>query len=196
MLEAPQQGKDDVNGTDGYRMARSFTLVELALAILIIAALAAAALPLFRSWSTEAKIAKVKADFEVLKGASRRYYVDTGLWPHDLSHLATDPGLLDWKGPYAAQTVLTDPWGRGYVWIIAMPQTESGAMYGWILSGGSQEGVEIWMVPMEEGIFGSFGGASNLTVNGNPANAPLECAADDIMGLLYHGRWSELEPRP
>ncbi|MBI4355993.1 MAG: type II secretion system major pseudopilin GspG [Candidatus Omnitrophica bacterium] len=101
--------------------AQGFTLIELMVVVIIIAALAAMVVPRLAGRSQEAKMAAASAD---IKGnislALRLYEVDNGRYPtteQGLSALlvkpTSPPNPPSWKGPYLEQEPL-DPWGHSY----------------------------------------------------------------------------------
>lgn len=61
---------------------RAFTLVELLVAVAIVAILAAIGLVNFLEAQTRSKIARVDADTRTLRGALAAYRVDNGAYPH------------------------------------------------------------------------------------------------------------------
>ena len=103
---------------------RAFTLVELLIVIIIIAVLAAIAIPKFANSSQRSKDAALHADLKLYRNALELYKADTGAYPATLADLAatTAPAngvdattgatkainASDWKGPYM-QAVEPDP---------------------------------------------------------------------------------------
>ena len=114
---------------------RGFTLIELMIAIAIIAILAAIAIANFMAYREKAKIAQASADSKNIHTAIMVLAVDTGMLPggseagvqraqgsgfeyEDLS--TADMGLADtdgsypnWQGPYY-KGQFKDPWGNNY----------------------------------------------------------------------------------
>ncbi len=97
------------------RARKGFTLVELLIVIIIIAVLAAIAIPKFVNSSTRSKEASLKADLKLYRNAIELFKNDTGAYPAALGDLAatTAPAAgkdstgaaksiaaADWKGPY------------------------------------------------------------------------------------------------
>ena len=102
---------------------RGFTLVELLIVIVILAVLAAIAIPRFMDSGTRSKEASLRGDLKLMRNAIELFHNDTGAWPAATSDLAvtTAPSAgkdnagaaktilsSDYKGPYM-QTVPTDP---------------------------------------------------------------------------------------
>lgn len=100
-----------------------FTLVELLIVIIVIAVLAAIAIPKFVNSSERSKEASLHADLKLVRDAVELYHNDTGAWPAQLSDLSatTAPAsgkdstgaaytinATDWKGPYL-MSVPNDP---------------------------------------------------------------------------------------
>jgi len=92
-----------------------FTLVELLLVVIILAALAAMIMPRLAGRSEKAKIAITKTDVTSnIPLALDLYELDNGRYPDNLQALLTDPGGLEnWNGPYIKREPL-DPWGKEY----------------------------------------------------------------------------------
>src|SRR5688572_21434332 len=100
-----------------------FTLMELLIVIIVIAVLAAIALPRFINSGLRSKEASLKSNLKIYRTATQLFLNDTGAYPADLSALsaasAPASGLdaagsaksiiaTDWKGPYI-DAVMTDP---------------------------------------------------------------------------------------
>lgn len=94
---------------------RAFTLVELLIVIIIIAVLAAIAIPKFSNSSQRSKESALRAELSLLRNAIELFKTDTGAFPATLAALeataAPASGLdsagaakaiiaADWKGPY------------------------------------------------------------------------------------------------
>ncbi len=100
-----------------------FTLIELMLVIIIIAALAAMVVPRLAGRSEEAKISIAKADITGnVALALRLYEVDNGRYPNTeqglqalLTKPTSPPVPKNWKGPYLEQDPI-DPWGKQYLY--------------------------------------------------------------------------------
>lgn len=104
------------------RKIGGFTLVELLVVIVILAVLAAIALPKFMDSSARSKESALKSDLKILRNAITLFKTDTGLYPLTLADLAAasapaqgNNGTADtaltasnWHGPYL-QAVPSDP---------------------------------------------------------------------------------------
>jgi type II secretion system protein G len=104
-------------------LRKGFTLVELLIVIIIIAVLAAIAIPKFANSSQRSKEAALKADLRMYRNAIDLFRTDTGAYPATLEDLAATSApangkdaagtakaitAADWKGPYL-QAVENDP---------------------------------------------------------------------------------------
>lgn len=95
----------------------AFTLIELLIVVLIIAILAAIAIPNFMEFQTRAKISRVKNDYRTLATGLEAYSVDEGTYPaRNLYLVGTnhyfDRGLQSLTTPIAyLATLPADPFG-------------------------------------------------------------------------------------
>ncbi|MCD6508060.1 prepilin-type N-terminal cleavage/methylation domain-containing protein [Candidatus Poribacteria bacterium] len=64
---------------------KGFTLIELLLVVVILAVLAAIAIPRFSSSAKEAKISACKANIANINTQLELYYTKNGTWPDNLS---------------------------------------------------------------------------------------------------------------
>ncbi len=124
----------DVHKLGGTRCG--FTLVELLVVLVVLAVVSAIVLPRFAQSSRRSKIAKVRSDLRLLRGAVERFRADTGVVPVSLAALAAESapakGLdaggkvvsinaSDWRGPYI-DSVPRDPLaGKPYFYVTTPP---------------------------------------------------------------------------
>ena len=104
-----------------YRNIRGFTLIELMIVVMIIAALAAMVVPRFAGRSEQARIAIAQADVNSNIGmALKLYELDNRNFPTTgqglkalISKPSTTPGAVNWNGPYLEKDP-RDSWGNPY----------------------------------------------------------------------------------
>lgn len=84
------------------RSARGMTLVELMLAMVVVALLAAIALPNYRSYIDRSRVSQAIGDIKRLEMDLERFYTERGRFPNALSELGTVP---------------IDPWGNAYMYL-------------------------------------------------------------------------------
>jgi general secretion pathway protein G len=100
----------------------AFTLIELLLVLVILAALSAIVVPKFAGHSKEAKITAAKTDISNIEVALDTFEINTGRYPttsEGLRALVVEPSNLrenEWKGPYLKRGLPMDPWGNEYVY--------------------------------------------------------------------------------
>jgi prepilin-type N-terminal cleavage/methylation domain-containing protein len=121
---------------------QGFTLIELIVAIAIIAILGSVIAPKAFKAIEKAKVTRVTADMRAVKAAATSYYSDVGLWPPDVCP-NEEPGFIDpdnyqnrccgqnynflpagyqniidsnWDGPYLEKFPFPTPWGGSYDW--------------------------------------------------------------------------------
>ncbi len=127
--------RDKANATNHLAMSRkgrlkprsAFTLVELLIVIVILAVLAAIAIPRFMNSGQRSKDASLKSDLQLVRNAVQLFQIDNGAYPASLDALtnssAPASGLdaagaaktihaSDWKGPYL-QSAPSDPVSGG-----------------------------------------------------------------------------------
>lgn len=105
-----------------------FTIIELIIAMAIIAILAGVVVPNFFSYVGKARIQSSREVIHALEGAITVYNAHTGQFPTRLQDLVKKPAdkALEkkWQGPYLKQKeISTDPWGARYVYQVT-PQAE------------------------------------------------------------------------
>lgn len=96
---------------------RGFTLIEVMVVVLIIAALAGMVLPRVLNRADEARKDIARGEIAAIKTALDLFRLDFGRYPTEkegLGALMSDPGQSgNWKGPYL-QSAPQDPWKQDY----------------------------------------------------------------------------------
>ncbi len=100
---------------------RAFTLIELMIVVIIIAALAAMIVPRLSGRADQAKVTVAQSDINgSLATALKLYQLDNGSFPTTEQGLAAlmtkpagEPSPANWNGPYIEKNPL-DPWGNAY----------------------------------------------------------------------------------
>jgi len=95
-----------------------FTLIELMIVVIIMAALAGMVLPRLLDRAEDAKSYIAEADIASITTALKLYKLDNGTYPSSsdggLDALMRKPSSAkNWKGPYLEDDP-NDPWGRTY----------------------------------------------------------------------------------
>ena len=105
----------------GRNHCSAFSLIELLLVLVILAALTAIVAPKFTSRSKQARVTASQTDINNIELAIDMYETDNGAYPSSsqgLEVLVEEPsGALNWNGPYLKKGgVPKDPWGNAYVY--------------------------------------------------------------------------------
>jgi general secretion pathway protein G len=102
---------------------KGFTLVELLVVMIIIAALAAVIVPRVFARAEQGRRAKAIADIKSLETAIDMYSADNGSPPTTEQGLdalieppSTAPEAKNWNGPYLQKQIPQDPWGGEYIY--------------------------------------------------------------------------------
>ncbi|KZS23418.1 type II secretion system protein GspG [Wohlfahrtiimonas chitiniclastica] len=106
-----------VNHALGAFYKRSLSLVELMIISVIIAIVVTILGQKFLGFDDDSKWVSVKQNIRSIEGALNLYYKDVGHYPtteQGLQSLITNPQVVNWHGPYIAERLIVDPWGRLY----------------------------------------------------------------------------------
>ena len=103
------------------RRAKGFSLIELLLVLVILAALASVIVPKFAGRGEEAKITAAQTDIARIAGVIDIFEIDNDRYPtstEGLKALIEKPAnAIGWKKPYLSKMeVPTDPWGNEYMY--------------------------------------------------------------------------------
>lgn len=91
---------------------RGFSLIEIIIVVVLIAAIVAFAASRILGGSDRAKVNLARSQLETLAQKIQSYEMDTGTLPGALDDLVADPGAVGWLGPYAKPAELNDPWNE------------------------------------------------------------------------------------
>jgi len=108
---------------------QGFTLLELLVVLMIIALLAGFVGPKLFSNVDQAKEKTALRQMHAFADALTQYRLDTGNYPSEaegLNVLVEKPdNVNNWNGPYLAQKIPHDPWGKAYQWHNPSRQSQS-----------------------------------------------------------------------
>jgi len=91
---------------------RGFSLIEIIIVVVLIAAIVAFAASRILGGSDRAKVNLAKSQLQTMAQKVQSYEMDTGMLPASLEDLVDDPGTPGWLGPYAKAAELNDPWNQ------------------------------------------------------------------------------------
>jgi general secretion pathway protein G len=94
-------------------LKRGFTLVELLIVIVIIAVLAAIALPRFMDSGQRSKEASLKANLKLIRNGLELFKNDTGAWPATLNDLTVTTAPASGKDNAGAAKTISAPDFKG-----------------------------------------------------------------------------------
>jgi general secretion pathway protein G len=104
----------------GRRHQSAFTLVEMLLVLTILAILASIVLPRMTGNTERARTTAAQTQIANLGTALGAYEVDNGNYPKGrdgLQALTIKPrDAISWHGPYMEKDIVSDPWGKPYVY--------------------------------------------------------------------------------
>jgi general secretion pathway protein G len=175
-----------------------FTLIEIVVAVAIVAIMAGAVAPLAYREMTRAREEATLRELAALQQGLLEFYEDTGRFPTEgegLAALLADPGANGWQGPYVGGgqgvplvEATTDAWNAVYVYDVAPTTTPAGAADALIASGGIDQAIT----------FGALGGIWNVAGNGEdllslvaagPVNRDkLESCQDELKAIAEAAR--------
>lgn len=103
---------------------KGFTLVELLVVMIILAALAAVIVPRVFARAEQGRRAKAISDIKGLETAIDMYAADNGAPPTTEQGLqalveapSAPPEPNNWNGPYLKKQIPQDPWGGEYIYV-------------------------------------------------------------------------------
>lgn len=153
-----------------------FTLLEIVIALAVVALLAGAVTPLAFKEIQRAKEEATLKELDAIRAGLEEFFADTGRFPLEaegLAALANDPGLAGWSGPYVgggsrspALEVATDAFGSAYLYDLAPVTVPAGAADALVASAG----------PDQLMTFGTVGGTWTLAA-----------AGDDLLAVVSAG---------
>ncbi len=124
-----------------------FTLIEIVIAVAIMAILAGAIAPVAFRQIQRAREEATNGELETLRTGMLEFYEDTGRFPSEgegVMALVNDPGAVGWSGPYVgggsgdpAVAVTTDAWGTIYQYDLNPTTNPAGAAQALVASAGS-----------------------------------------------------------
>lgn len=116
---------------------QGFTLIEVIVAVAIVALMAGALAPAVYRQINSARSRATSDELELIEAGLLSFYEDTGRFPTEtegLSSLVSDPGVSNWQGPYVstaqrnpADAIREDAFGRQYIYDLSPVTDPAGA---------------------------------------------------------------------
>jgi len=134
-----------------YNKRSGFSLIEILVAITIVAIMTAGAFGLFR-YVERAKRTRAETGLRGVQLALNTFQGDTGSWPMTLLDMVTKPGdaviAKRWRGPYLDEKDLEDSWKHSFAYQVN-PKNSARPyeLYSWGANGeGSapDEWIDVW----------------------------------------------------
>ncbi|MCB1150319.1 type II secretion system protein GspG [bacterium] len=129
------------------RDQRGFTLIEVVVAVAVVAILAGTIVPLAFKQMLRAREDATRNELAAINAALVEFYEDTGRLPTEaegLAALVNDPGAAGWQGPYVGgnggspvDEVSTDEFGNAYVYDFNPSLTPAAAADAVVVSAGA-----------------------------------------------------------
>jgi len=96
----------------GRAAARGFTLIEIFIAVAVVAIVAAIALPSYAQYVTRAKSARAKVDIARINLGIEKFYTGSGQYPQTLADVHLDQIMDPWGQPYVYYNIAVN--GKGH----------------------------------------------------------------------------------
>jgi general secretion pathway protein G len=93
--------------------ASGFTLIELMVAVAIVALLASIAIPSYAEFVYKAQVARTISEIQALQSEITGFYYGTDRYPDDLSEIGRDGTLDPWGNPYVYLNIADKKPGAG-----------------------------------------------------------------------------------
>jgi len=137
------------------RRSKGFTLIELMLVLMILAALAVLVVPRITGHGKEAKITTARLGINNIKSALQNFEMNCDRFPtteEGLQALIQAPGNVPgWKGPYLdQQTIPVDPWQNPYQYRCPGQHNNDYDLYSYGPDGqdGGDDDINNWSLPV------------------------------------------------
>lgn len=99
-------------GCRGRSAARGFTLIEIFIAVAVVAVLAAIAVPAYTQYVTRTRSTRAKVDIAMMDAVIEKSYTGTGNYPLTLADVHLDQMLDPWGRPYVYYNIVVN--GKGH----------------------------------------------------------------------------------